>query len=55
MRTDVKQVQSECTNSTRTLTKLEGQMSQFMSMMGDMKRKICIGIPSNIENNPQIG
>ncbi|KAA3462831.1 oligopeptide transporter 4-like [Gossypium australe] len=53
MRTDVKQMQSECTNSTRTLTKLEDQMSQLMSMMGDIKRQISTHIPSNTEDNPQ--
>ncbi|KAA3473330.1 acidic leucine-rich nuclear phosphoprotein 32 family member B-like [Gossypium australe] len=53
MRTDVKQVQSECINSTRTLTKLKDQMSQLMSMMGDIKRQIGIGIPSNTEDNPR--
>ncbi|KAA3452530.1 Transposon Ty3-I Gag-Pol polyprotein [Gossypium australe] len=52
MRTDVKQVQSECTNSTKPLTKLENQMSQLMSMMKDIKRQIGIGIPNNTENNP---
>ncbi|KAL1081720.1 hypothetical protein V6Z11_D09G085400, partial [Gossypium hirsutum] len=51
MRTDAKQIQSKCTNSTRTFTKLEDQMSQLMSMMGDIKRQIGIGIPSNTEDN----
>ncbi|KAH1039565.1 hypothetical protein J1N35_041308, partial [Gossypium stocksii] len=37
MRTEVKQVQSECTNSIKTLTKLEDQMSQLMSMMEKLK------------------
>ncbi|KAH1030179.1 hypothetical protein J1N35_046193, partial [Gossypium stocksii] len=40
MRVDVKQGQSECTNSTRTMTKLEDQISQLMNMMGDIKRQI---------------
>ncbi|KAA3483185.1 acidic leucine-rich nuclear phosphoprotein 32 family member B-like [Gossypium australe] len=48
----VKQVQFECTNTTKTLTKLEDQMSQLMSMMEDIKRPIRTGIPSNTENNP---
>ncbi|KAA3474734.1 hypothetical protein EPI10_024997 [Gossypium australe] len=48
MRTD-----SECSNSTRTLTKLEDQRSQLMSMMGDIKIKIGTGTPSNPEDNPQ--
>ncbi|KAA3462052.1 acidic leucine-rich nuclear phosphoprotein 32 family member B-like [Gossypium australe] len=43
MRTNIKQVQFECTNSTRTLTKLEDQMSQLMSKMGDIKSQIGIG------------
>ncbi|KAA3473998.1 acidic leucine-rich nuclear phosphoprotein 32 family member B-like [Gossypium australe] len=53
MKTDVKQVQSECTNSTKTLNKIEDQMSQVMSMIGDIKRQIGTGIPSNTENNPR--
>ncbi|KAA3483923.1 acidic leucine-rich nuclear phosphoprotein 32 family member B-like [Gossypium australe] len=53
MRTDVKEVHFECTNSRRTLTKLEDQMSQLMSMMGDIKRKIGMGIPSNTKDNPR--
>ncbi|KAH1039786.1 hypothetical protein J1N35_041529, partial [Gossypium stocksii] len=51
---EAKQVQSECHNSLRMLTKLEDQMSQLMSMMRDIKRKIGMGIPSNTEDNPQI-
>ncbi|KAA3487611.1 acidic leucine-rich nuclear phosphoprotein 32 family member B-like [Gossypium australe] len=51
IRTDVKQVQSKCTSSTKTLTKLEDQMSQLKSMMGDIKRQFRTGIPSNTENN----
>ncbi|KAA3484988.1 bromodomain-containing protein [Gossypium australe] len=53
MRIDIKQVRSEYTNSTRTLTKLEDQMSQLINMMGNIKRKIDTGIPSNMEDNPQ--
>ncbi|MBA0653625.1 hypothetical protein Goklo_020779 [Gossypium klotzschianum] len=34
------------------MTKLEDQMSQLMSVMGDIKRQIGIGIPSNMEDNP---
>ncbi|KAH1107070.1 hypothetical protein J1N35_010838, partial [Gossypium stocksii] len=52
MRTNVKLVQSERTNSTRTLTKLEDQISQLMSMIGDIKRQIGSSIPSNTEYNP---
>ncbi|KAH1047125.1 hypothetical protein J1N35_037909 [Gossypium stocksii] len=52
MRIDVMQMQFECTNSTRTLIKLEDQISQLISMMGDIKRQIGICIPSNIEDNP---
>ncbi|KAA3470882.1 acidic leucine-rich nuclear phosphoprotein 32 family member B-like [Gossypium australe] len=48
LRMDVKQVQSKCTNSTRTLTKLQDQIRQLMSMMGDIKRQIT-------ENNPRRG
>ncbi|KAA3483651.1 Retrotransposon gag protein [Gossypium australe] len=44
---------SECTNTTKTLTKLEGQMSQLMSMTGDIKRKIGTRIPNNTKNNPR--
>ncbi|KAH1097344.1 hypothetical protein J1N35_014265 [Gossypium stocksii] len=51
MKTDVKQVLFECTNLTRTLTELEDQMSQLMSMMGDIKRQIGTGISSNTEDN----
>ncbi|KAA3484741.1 acidic leucine-rich nuclear phosphoprotein 32 family member B-like [Gossypium australe] len=53
MRNEVKQVQSERTNTTKTLTKLEDQMNQLMSMMGDIKRKIGTGISGNTENNPR--
>ncbi|KAH1097998.1 hypothetical protein J1N35_014919 [Gossypium stocksii] len=35
----------------KTLTKLKDQMSQLMSMVVDIKRKIGIEIPSNTENN----
>ncbi|KAA3473834.1 acidic leucine-rich nuclear phosphoprotein 32 family member B-like [Gossypium australe] len=52
MKTYIKHVQFECTNSTRTLLKLEDEMSQLMSMMRDITRQIGIGIPSNTENNP---
>ncbi|KAA3462881.1 acidic leucine-rich nuclear phosphoprotein 32 family member B-like [Gossypium australe] len=52
MRTDVKQVQFECTNSTRTLTKLEDQISQLISMIGDIKRQIGTVIPRNTKDNP---
>ncbi|KAA3473238.1 acidic leucine-rich nuclear phosphoprotein 32 family member B-like [Gossypium australe] len=51
MRIDVKQVQFECTNSTRMLAKLEDQISQLMRMMGDIKRQIGTSIPSNTEDN----
>ncbi|KAL1104929.1 hypothetical protein V6Z11_D04G099300 [Gossypium hirsutum] len=52
MKTKAKKVQSKCTNSSRTLTKLEDQISQLLSMMGDIKRKIGTCIPNNKENNP---
>ncbi|MBA0789647.1 hypothetical protein Gotri_028142 [Gossypium trilobum] len=51
MRMVVKLVQSKCTNSTKTCTKLEDQMSQLMIMMGDIKRQIGTDIPSSTENN----
>ncbi|XP_016738027.1 acidic leucine-rich nuclear phosphoprotein 32 family member B-like [Gossypium hirsutum] len=53
MRIDITHVQSKCTKSIRTLTKLEDQMSQLMSMMGDIKSQIDTGILSNTENNPR--
>ncbi|KAA3472817.1 acidic leucine-rich nuclear phosphoprotein 32 family member B-like [Gossypium australe] len=53
MKMDVKQVQSKCTNSTRTLTKLENQMSQLMSMMGDIKIKIGIERPLKAEDEQE--
>ncbi|KAA3487069.1 gag-asp_proteas domain-containing protein [Gossypium australe] len=53
IRTDVKQVQFECTNLVKTLTKLEDQMSQLISMMGDIKRQIGIGILINTEDDPR--
>ncbi|KAA3461569.1 reverse transcriptase [Gossypium australe] len=52
MRTKVEQVSSKCTNTTKTLTKLEDQINQLMSMMRDIKMQIGTGIPRNTENNP---
>lgn len=51
MRTEVKQVQSECNNSLKTLTKLDEQIGQLMSMIGDIKRQIDTRILSTTENN----
>ncbi|KAH1129433.1 hypothetical protein J1N35_000811 [Gossypium stocksii] len=53
IRTYIKQVQSECTNSTRILIKLKDKMSQLRSMMGHIKRQIGSDIPNNMEYNPQ--
>ncbi|KAA3484856.1 signal transducer and activator of transcription A-like [Gossypium australe] len=52
MRIDVKQVQFEYTNLVKTLTKLEDQMRQLMSMMGDIKRQIGTSIP--IDDEPEL-
>ncbi|KAA3473541.1 acidic leucine-rich nuclear phosphoprotein 32 family member B-like [Gossypium australe] len=51
MRTEVKQVQSECTNSAKTLTRPEYQMSQLINMMRDIKRQIGTSIPSNTKDD----
>ncbi|KAH1097092.1 hypothetical protein J1N35_014013 [Gossypium stocksii] len=52
MRTNIRQVQFECTQTSSILTELKDQVSQLMSMMGEIKRKNSIGILSNTKKKP---